>query len=166
MLDIDINKRIRELRDVLNISQESFGNSIGLSKSGISNIENGTRNVTEKHILLINTAFNVNEKWLRTGEGEMFIEKDSTIISTLSTDYDLDSVDVEIVKGYLELGLEQRKAIKNYVRSVASAIAHEEIAVTKDEEIASDEDDIDRELKAYHLELQAEKKATTLSANE
>lgn len=62
-----INKRVKEVRKKLNLSQEEFGNKIGLSKSGISNIEKGTRNVTSKHVKLICTIFNVNELWLTTG---------------------------------------------------------------------------------------------------
>lgn len=66
------NERIKYLREHLNISQEKLGETIGLSKSGISSIENGNRNVTEKHIKLISSCFNVNEDWLRTGNGDMF----------------------------------------------------------------------------------------------
>lgn len=67
-----MNERIKTLREVLNLSQEAFGKEVGLVKSSISNIENGSRNVTEKHIKLICTCFNVNENWLRTGSGSMF----------------------------------------------------------------------------------------------
>ena len=63
-----INERVKEVRKRLNLSQEEFGNRIGLSKSGISNIEKGTRNVTSKHIKLIGAVFNINESWLMTGE--------------------------------------------------------------------------------------------------
>lgn len=66
------NTRIKYLRTTLNISQEQLGKSIGISKSGISAIENGTRNVTEKHIKLIAIAYNINEEWLRNGTGEIF----------------------------------------------------------------------------------------------
>lgn len=63
-----INQRVKELRLKLGLSQDDFGNAIGLSKSGISNIENGTRSVRETHIKLICSAFDVDETWLRTGE--------------------------------------------------------------------------------------------------
>lgn len=63
-----INERIKELRLKLGMSQEEFGNRIGLSKSGISNIENGTRGVRERHIKLICSMFNVSEVWLKTGK--------------------------------------------------------------------------------------------------
>ncbi len=63
-----INNRIKELRNKLNMTQEEFGKRIGLSKSGISNIEKGVRGISERHIMLICSTFNVNDSWLRTGE--------------------------------------------------------------------------------------------------
>lgn len=64
----EINDRIKELRLKMNMSQEEFGRRIGLSKSGISNIESGARGIRERHIKLICSTFNVNESWLKTGE--------------------------------------------------------------------------------------------------
>ena len=74
---IDLNSRIKELRTTLRKSQEEFGKYLGLSKSGVSEIEAGRRSVTEQHIIMLkNSDLNVNEEWLRTGEGEMFNELD------------------------------------------------------------------------------------------
>lgn len=67
----DINLRFKELRKSLGKSQKEIGDAIGLSNSGISNIENGQRNVTDKHIKLLVSEFSINGHWLRTGEGEM-----------------------------------------------------------------------------------------------
>ena len=71
-----INDRVKEVRKNLNLSQEEFGNKIGLSKSGISNIEKGTRKVTSNHVKLICLTFDVDELWLTTGiddsEGSSF----------------------------------------------------------------------------------------------
>lgn len=64
--------RMKELRKSLDKTQESFGNSIGLSRSNICNIESGLINLTERNIKEICLTYNVNEDWLRTGEGEMF----------------------------------------------------------------------------------------------
>lgn len=72
----NINYRFKQLRETLKKSQEEFGKIIGISKSGISDIENGRRNVTEQHIIMLRNCreFSINEEWLRTGQGEMFIE--------------------------------------------------------------------------------------------
>lgn len=71
-----MNERLKELRKSLSLTMEQFGDKIGLSKSGISSIENGSRNVTPKHIKIICNEFNVNEEWLRTGEGNMYKDTD------------------------------------------------------------------------------------------
>lgn len=80
-----MNERIRELRKVMGKSQEEFGKILGITKSGVSDIESGRRNVTEQHIIMLK-AENVNEEWLRTGTGEMFIPetKDEQISKMLA----------------------------------------------------------------------------------
>lgn len=70
-----MNTRIKELRNFLNLNQKDFGNSIGL-RSSISEIENGKAPITERTIIAICSKFNVNEEWLKTGEGEMFVTAD------------------------------------------------------------------------------------------
>lgn len=70
-----MNTRIKELRNNLNLSQREFGNAIGL-RSSISEIENGKAPITERTIIAICSKFNVNENWLKTGNGEMFIVED------------------------------------------------------------------------------------------
>ena len=67
------NHRVRELRKSLNLTMEKFGEPLGVKKAAISNIENGTRNLTEQMLIAICREFNVNEDWLRNGIGEMFI---------------------------------------------------------------------------------------------
>jgi len=86
-----INQRVKELRLNLGLSQDDFGNAIGLSKSGISNIENGTRSVRETHIKLICSAFDVDETWLRSGEGEANAVRNITL-SQFSIDELLDEI--------------------------------------------------------------------------
>ena len=65
-----INERIKQIRNLLHMSQEEFGKAIGLSKSGISNIEKGERGIRDTYINTICKEFNINMQWLRTGIGE------------------------------------------------------------------------------------------------
>jgi len=62
-----INQRVKKLRLERKLSQEEFGKVIGLSKSGVSNIENGTRAVRKNHIRIICSEFGVSEAWLCEG---------------------------------------------------------------------------------------------------
>ncbi len=72
----NIKSRIKQVRlhPKINLSQEAFGKSLGVTGAAISRVESGTRNVSEQIILGICREFNVNETWLRTGEGEMFVQ--------------------------------------------------------------------------------------------
>jgi transcriptional regulator with XRE-family HTH domain len=64
--------RIRAVRKKLGINQGECAKSLGLTQTALSMIEVGKSKLTEKNIKLICATFNVDERWLRTGEGEMF----------------------------------------------------------------------------------------------
>lgn len=68
-------ERIKELRKYLDLTMEKFGERLGVGKTAISKLENNERNLTDQMAISICREFNVNETWLRTGEGEMFIQK-------------------------------------------------------------------------------------------
>lgn len=72
-----MNERVKELRKALGLSGEKFGERLGITRSAVSNIESGNRALTEQVILAICREYNVNEEWLRNGNGEMFIETKS-----------------------------------------------------------------------------------------
>lgn len=78
-----MNERLKELRKVLKLSQDAFGERIGLSGGGISLLEMGKRNITEQNIKSVCREFNVSYIWLTKGEGEMFIDSDDDIIETI-----------------------------------------------------------------------------------
>ncbi len=66
--------RIHELRKALKMTQEDFGNKIGVARNTIANYECGRRIPTNAVINSICIIFNVNEEWLKNGFGEMFKE--------------------------------------------------------------------------------------------
>lgn len=80
-------ERVKAIRKAKEMSMEQFGERIGnISKSTISNIENGNRNLTDLMLKSICSEFNVNEDWLRTGTGgpeNMFIPEDMRYLNTV-----------------------------------------------------------------------------------
>lgn len=70
-----INQRIKELRAKLGLSQAKFAKAISISNGYIAGIELGNRNVNDRLIKLIVSAFNVREEWLKSGEGDVFNEQ-------------------------------------------------------------------------------------------
>ena len=91
---MDINQRFKQLRKSLNKTQTEWAKILGISRSGIGEIEAGRRNVTGKHIkLLLAYEPRINEEWLNTGEGDMFkpvtrSEKIATFAGDLMKDED------------------------------------------------------------------------------
>lgn len=71
----ELNSRIKQVRKALGMSQDEFGNGIGLGRGAITNIELNKTNPKPLVVQLICKTYNVNEMWLRTGEGEMFVQR-------------------------------------------------------------------------------------------
>jgi transcriptional regulator with XRE-family HTH domain len=68
------NEKIRAIRSSLDLTMDAFGKRIGVSRSAISNIENGNRGITNQLATSICREFNVNPDYL-AGESEvMFLE--------------------------------------------------------------------------------------------
>lgn len=123
--------RVRELRSTLNLTLEKFGEKLGVGKTAISKIEHQERNLTEQMLKSICREFNVNEQWLRTGEGEPFRERPLSeevgyYVEDL-LDYEghgnpfYDAI-IEMMKEYTELDEKSQAVIREYFRNVAAGI--------------------------------------------
>ncbi len=69
-----MQKQIKELRSHVGLNQTDFGARIGVRQSTIAGWETGQRIPPDSAIVSICREFHVDEHWLRTGEGEMFIQ--------------------------------------------------------------------------------------------
>lgn len=56
-------------------SQDLFASFLGIPKANLSSYETGRRTPTDAVIQLICEKCSVNEEWLRTGKGSMFVPK-------------------------------------------------------------------------------------------
>jgi len=75
-----VYERIKEVRKKLELSQVEFSERIFLSKSFYGDIEIGKKKLNERIIFIISKQFNVNIEWIKTGKGQMFIEKSPDIM--------------------------------------------------------------------------------------
>lgn len=69
-----MNERLKKLRKELDMTQQEFADRIGIKRNSLANYETGRNTPIDAIIVSICREFNVNENWLRTGEGEMFVE--------------------------------------------------------------------------------------------
>lgn len=126
----NINNRVAELRKVLNLSMEKFGNKIGITRNSINAIEKGRNNPSEQTIMLICKAYNVSPLWLKEGIGDMFLDFPKTELDRIAQDYALDETDKLLIETFLESSESDRKAIKNFLQTFAKKIEQK-----KDEDI-------------------------------
>ena len=106
-MDKDIPERLVMLRKTLGLKQKVFAQSLGIPQTTFSTIENGKSPLQERHIKLICLTFNVNETWLRTGEGAVFTEE----IPGWR----------ELLSAFQKLSPEMRKAILEIARTLLAA---------------------------------------------
>ena len=67
-----MQNRIKSLRATLGLNQTEFGSKLGVKQTTVAGWETGNRTISDQVILSLCREFNVNETWLRTGEGSMF----------------------------------------------------------------------------------------------
>lgn len=113
-----INERLRVLRESLGITQTALGKKINRAPSTMSDYEKG-KVIPERTILDICSAFNVNEAWLRTGDGEMFrkesnmdVELAHQVGRLIKSDDDFTK---RLVLEYLKLPPELKTAFEEFV---------------------------------------------------
>lgn len=70
-----MQNRIKEVRKVNGLTQAEFGEKIGVKGNTVTGYETGIRSPSDAIIVSICREFGVNEEWLRTGKGEMFLPK-------------------------------------------------------------------------------------------
>lgn len=80
-----MNERIKELRKSLGLTQLEFGEQVGVKANTIGNYEIGLRTPSDAVVRAICREFNVNENWLRTGEGEMFNPQDEKLAAFIGS---------------------------------------------------------------------------------
>lgn len=133
--NMTIFERIKHLRkNELNITQEDFASSLGVSRSNIGNIEVGRINVTERVIQDICSNYNVNESWLRNGTGEIFIKSKHTILDELAREQNLSVKEKAIIKAFLDLSPQGRAGVLEYVDKLVESFAGS--APSRDDQIA------------------------------
>ena len=108
-----MNERIKSIRQRNKLSQEAFGERLGITKSSVSLLESGKNNPSEQTIMLICREFSVNEVWLRTGEGG-----DENMFTKTSED---DRYSINLGK----LGKTENELVKNMINMLAETSPEE-----------------------------------------
>lgn len=70
-----MEKRIRLARRCKGLTLKQLGSILGISESAVSNIERGHNKPSGSTLILLCEKLGMNQTWLETGEGEMFVSE-------------------------------------------------------------------------------------------
>ncbi len=104
---MDIHERLKHLREQLNLTTRSFGAAINMSGGAITNMEKGTRNITERTIRDVCREYNVNPDWLINGNEPVFAD----VIKELDVDDDVK----QLAKQYSLLNNADKELVKKII---------------------------------------------------
>lgn len=152
-------ERLRKLRKALDLTQAEMAERVGSSAGTWTNYEKGHRNPSRSVINNICKTFSVNEEWLCTGAGAMFVQRTrsdeiSALVDGLMAD-EPDSFRRRFVAALSHLDLDAWEAVEAFARSLVDG---------KGDSYPTDEQAIDREVEAYRQQLLASKKAAGKSS--
>ncbi len=108
---MNIHERLKQLRDELHLTTRAFGAAINMSGGAITNMEKGTRNITERTIRDICREYNVNFHWLVHGVEPMFTD--------VTSDLDIDDEVKQLAQQYSQLNDSDRELVKRMIDSLA-----------------------------------------------
>ena len=117
-----IGERIKELRKALRMTQTAFADRIGIRQNSVALLEMGRNTPSDQTVAFICREFRVNEEWLRTGAGEMFIPSPASVVDKLAEDYRLCPEAKAMVAQFITLDPEAQLAVFKYMCAVVDEI--------------------------------------------
>ena len=133
MIYLTQGERVKYLRDNLGMTLERFGNPLGVRKTTISRIEKGERNLTNQMLAAICKQYSVNEKWLLTGEGDIYKKPSDEIgyyveelLEYEGSGNPFYDIIIEMMKEYQELDENSKTVIKNYFKKIGEGLHKKE----------------------------------------
>lgn len=127
----EINKRVKQIRQTLNIKQKDMAKTLLIRQSSLSDIENGRVNVTERVMSALCKEFGANINWLKTGEGDIFLENNTFSLDEFAKQKGATALELEIMKIYFSIDPNTRKDLLNKFK----------LAVLEDENLNQDNEE-------------------------
>ena len=123
--------RIKAIRKYKNMKQAEFAQVLRIKPNTVTSYETGLRVPSDAVITSICREFNVSEHWLRTGEGDMFIQlsEDADFIRVMT---EIQVSDDELIKSilmaYWDLPNDKKAAIRDLVDGILKRYSKKENA--------------------------------------
>lgn len=169
---MELKDRIRHFRkDIKKLTQDEFRKEINLSRSNLASIETGAVKVTDRVIADICKTFNLSEHWLRTGEGDMYVESETSLVDSLTKQMNMSAEQRKLMEIFLTMSDEKRdsvsKAFFDFLDAARQLDAAESAAPPSNpaanQQHTMTDDELEAEVEAYRAALIAEQKGQSAS---
>lgn len=154
-----MKERIYKLRKEFGLTLDKFGDRLGVTKTAISRLEKGDRNVTDQMVRSICREFNVREEWLRDGVGPMFEGDEPEPLEALLRNRTIPPEDLKMVKSvvgaFLELEPSSREAVIQYLQGCAAKLNAPTDAPAPDGDLAAKVEALERQNRELLARLEA-----------
>lgn len=118
-----MNDRLKKLRKALDLTQQEFADRIGVKRNSLANYETGRNTPIDAIIVSICREFNVNEEWLRSGTGDMFLPVDRNAdiarLTKLLLDEESDSFKNRFISMLANLSAEEWEFLERKAKELA-----------------------------------------------
>ncbi len=110
----DIALQLRKIRKQTGLTQADFARKLNVATSTIASVENGSRDMPKSLMRELVKQFDIDAKWLLTGEGEMFRNEQTQELTvqkavripllrqSVSCGPGIDWTDADNIEGYIE----------------------------------------------------------------
>lgn len=153
-----MKERIKELRKRLGLTQQEFADKLGIKRGSIGNYELGRNIPVDSVIALICDRCHVNETWLRTGEGDMFVEvsRDDELQRLIDASMNDEAGEIKrrIAAAVMRLSPEQLRICTDWIKDTFNLV--DAAAAGSETETDQKEREITKKLASYEAELRAE----------
>lgn len=122
-----MQERLKKIREYFDMTQSEFAKKLGIGQSTLAMMEVSKRDISDRHIKTICAICNINERWLRTGEGEMISDSDTFSLDEYAQQKGLSQLEFDIIKGYMELDKDLRKGLMSHFKSIFNK--HQDIEI-------------------------------------
>lgn len=117
-----IDKRLKELRKELGLTQQEFADKLGIKRNTIATYEAGKSKPSDSAIVLICNTFNVSIDWLRNGTGEMFLPDAGDELEALAKKYNYTAAIAVAIEKVVNMSEEQQAVITDFLIEFAAGI--------------------------------------------
>lgn len=129
---LSIGERLKYIRvEILKISLETFSIRLGMkSRSSMSRYERSGFTFSDRIVKQICSEFLINERWLRTGEGDIF-QSYVDDLKDICQKYNIDPTSEKVIRNFIALEQKEREAVSKFLINLGEDIKEDKEILLK-----------------------------------